>query len=32
VLADADVRALPGEPDLDDALLALVRAPEPSVG
>ena len=32
VLADADVRTLPGEPDLDEALLALVRAPEPSVG
>jgi cyclic 2,3-diphosphoglycerate synthetase len=32
VLADADIRTLPGEPDLDEALLALVRAPEPSVG
>jgi cyclic 2,3-diphosphoglycerate synthetase len=32
VLADADVRPLPGEPDLDDALLALVREPEPSLG
>jgi cyclic 2,3-diphosphoglycerate synthetase len=32
VLADADIRTLQGEPDLDEALLALVRAPEPSVG
>ena len=32
VLADADIRVLPGELDLDEALLALVRAPEPSVG
>jgi cyclic 2,3-diphosphoglycerate synthase len=32
VLADADVRTRRGEQDLDEALLALVRAPEPSVG
>jgi cyclic 2,3-diphosphoglycerate synthase len=32
VLAGADVRTVPGEPDLDEALLALVREPEPSLG
>jgi cyclic 2,3-diphosphoglycerate synthetase len=32
VLADADVRTVRGEPDLDEALLALVREPEPSLG
>jgi cyclic 2,3-diphosphoglycerate synthase len=32
VLADADLRVVAGEPDLDEALLTLVRAPEPSVG